>query len=81
MPTDFDIFRAISSTRFLNARFFVHSDSQEFNIIRFFSIIAFLILTLVKSYYFLFKNIKYFLLSALIQIQLDVSQLLRSLGS
>ena len=72
MPTDYDIFRAITSTRFLNVRCLSKIIPKNL-ILLVSSIVADPILTLVKCNNFLYEFI-YFVLSALILIRFDVSQ-------
>ena len=79
MPTGFDIFRAITSTWCLNVR--CSSKIIPKNLILLVSsIVAGKILILVKCDSFLYE-ITNFVLSALIQIRFDVSQLLTLLSS
>ena len=75
IPTYLNIFRAITSTWFLNATCILKIIPK--NLILFvFSIVVKPILMLVKCSSFSYENIIYFVLSALIQIRYDVSQLL-----
>ena len=77
MPTDFDIFQAITSTWCLNVRCLSKNIPKNL-ILLVSSIVADPILLLVKYNSFLYDKIIYFVLSALIQIRFDVSQLLLS---
>ena len=79
MPTDFDIFRAITSTWCLNVRC-LSKIIPENLILLVSSIVADPILILVKCNSFLYEII-YFVLWVLIQIRFDVSQLLTLLSS
>ena len=80
MPTDLNIFRTITSTWFLNVRCLWKIIPN--NLILFISsIVADLILMLVKCNSFLYDNIIYLVMSALIQIRFDVSHLLTLLSS
>ena len=80
MPTDFDIFRAITSTWCLNVRCL--SKIIPKNLILFVScIVEDPILILVKCNSFLYEKIIYFIMSALIQKRFDVSQLLTLLSA
>ena len=74
MHTDLD-FRAITSTWFFNLRCLSKIIHKNL-ILLVSSIVADLILILVKCNSFLYEKIIYFVLSALIQIRFDVSQLL-----
>ena len=80
MPTDLNIFQTITPTWFLNVRCLWKIIPN--NLILFISsIVADLILMLVKCNSFLYENIIYFVMSALIQIRFDVCQLLTLLSS
>ena len=76
MPSYLNIFRAITSTLSLN-EFLIKHYCQEINIIGF----LYSCNLLVKFNRFLDENIIYFVLSALIQVRFDVSQLLTLLSS
>ena len=80
MPTDLDIFRAITSIVIFVCATFI---KNYFNtlILLVSSIVADPILILVKCNSFLYEKIKCFVLSALIQRRFDVSQLLTLLTS
>ena len=80
MPTDKDIFRAITSTWFLNVRCLSKIIPNSLILLVSF-IVADPILMLVKCNSFLYEKIIYFVLSALIQMRFDVSQLLTLLSS
>ena len=80
MPTHLDIFQAITSTWFLNVRCLPKIITKNL-ILLVLSIVADPILILVKSNSFLYEQIIYFVLSALIQIRFAVSQLLTLLSS
>ena len=80
MPTDLGIFRAITSTWCLNVRSLSKIIPKNL-ILLVSSTVADPILILVKWNTFLYENIIYIVLSALIQIRFDVSQLFTLLSS
>ena len=80
MPTDLDIFRAITSTWYLNVRCLSKIIPKSL-ILFVSSIVADPILILVKCYISLYEKIISFSLSALIQRRFDISQLLTLLSS
>ena len=81
MPTDLNIFRAITSTWFLNVRCLSKIIPNNL-ILSVSSIVAAPILILVKCNSFLYEKIVYLVLSALIQyIRFDVRKLLTLLSS